>query len=626
MNNDTEKTSYNERERQTNVLRDNVSRETLEQSSIYKKEQKKKQDLDKVRKKGNITDDDPFDFDNPSLKELYGNFRHNGLTRLESGFNALYLWCYDNYYSSGVPIKQKYRNIYAHPLYWFKNTHGMWKHNKWSLAVKLLEIVPSISRTAEKIRNKRKTFKESFWKTFEYSHKSATKALRFSAYLVILAATVGILIFWRGSLNRLNQTPALRLYIDGEYVGDVLSVYDTVVAKDSVEKSLSVNLGSSYNLDCDISYEATKIKEGSNLTPAKLSRAFGDAAHKEMKNGYGLYVYDVLVAVAPDRAWLDDSINESLSSKLSAQRGETEKVAYNNFLVKQGSYPESFFNTKAEIRRLFSLPENPDEAAANKTPDYLNISEKTTLLTGKSAAGTSSDVSEASNQPHTLQIAIETVVTKRVTVSEVIPYGTDYEHTDELPENRRIITKKGKNGSKHATYIIEYGENNREISRRLLSEVIISEPTNQIVSQGTRPLSEEEKRTASTGTYIYPSQGNLSSGYSWRTFAGYNEFHKGIDITSSAGLELVAADGGVVIQAYDKYDGYGKCVLIEHDDGTITRYAHCSKIFVENGQRVAQGEYIANMGETGVATGVHIHFEIIKDGRCVNPMDYLPDR
>ena len=63
-----------------------------------------------------------------------------------------------------------------------------------------------------------------------------------------------------------------------------------------------------------------------------------------------------------------------------------------------------------------------------------------------------------------------------------------------LPENRSYITKKGKNGSKHATYIIEYGENNREISRRLLSEVVISEPVNQVVSQGTRPLSEEEKQ------------------------------------------------------------------------------------------------------------------------------------
>ena len=625
MRNNTEKTKKTAE--QTDVLGD-VSRETLEQSRIYKKEQAKKQDLDKVRKKGNIVDDDPFDFNNPPLRELYRTFRENKLSVIESGFNALYLWCYDNYYSSGVPVRQKYRNIHAHPLYWFKNTHGMWEHNKWSVAVRILEIVPSISRTIEKIRNNRKKFRENFWKTFEYSHKSASKALWFSAYLLMFAATTAIIAFWISSLSMAGGMPALKLYVDGNYVGDVLSVYDAELAKDGVEKSLSVNLGTSYSLNCDISYEATKIKEGSNMTAAKLSRAFGDVAHKEMKNGYGLYVYDVLVAVAQDRAWLDNSINESLGTKISSQqRGNTEKVAYNNFLVKQGSYPEKFFNTEKEIRKLFSLPENPEDSASGKTPDYLNVSEKTTLLTGKGAAGTTSDISNpASNQEHSLQIAIETVITKRVTLNEAIPYGTDYDYTDMLPENRSYVTKKGKNGSKHATYIIEYGENNREISRRLLSEVVISEPVNQVVSQGTRPLSEEEKRTASTGTYIYPSQGDLTSYYSWRTLSGYNEFHRGIDIGSSNGLELVAADGGVVIQAHDKYDGYGKCILIEHDDGTITRYAHCSKILVENGQRVAQGEYIANMGQTGAATGVHIHFEIIKDGRCINPMEYLPKR
>ncbi|MBQ7399731.1 MAG: peptidoglycan DD-metalloendopeptidase family protein [Clostridia bacterium] len=624
---DSKKTLDGERDGFGTDVREDVSRETSRRS-IYEKEKLKKPELDKVRHKGNITDDNPFDYNNPSLKELYRDFRANKLSRIESGFNSLYLWCYDNYYSSGVPIKEKYKNIYAHPAAWFRNTHGMWKHNKWSLAVRLLEIIPAISRTFEKMRENKKKFKENFWKTFEYSHKSASKALRFAAYLVMIAATVSIITIWSNSIGQFDMIPALKLYVDGKYVGDVLSVHDAESAKDSVEKSLSVNLGSSFSLDCTIEYEATKIKEGSNLTPARLSRAFGDAAHKEMQSGYGLYVYDVLVAVSSDRTWLEDSINESLDSKLTEkQKKDTEKVSYNNFVIRQGSYPEKFFNTQQEIRQLFSLPENPEDASQTdkETSDYLNISEKTTLLTGKNTAGTSSDVSDEANQ-HTMQLAIETVITKRVTERETIPYATDYNYTDELPENRRVVTTEGKNGSKHATYIIEYGDDNREISRRLLSEVVISEPTNQVVSQGTRPLTDEEKRTASTGTYIYPSEGDLTSGYSWRVLGGYNEFHRGIDISSSNGLVLVASDGGVVIQAHDRGDGYGRCVLIEHDDGTITRYAHCSKVHVEVGQRVAQGEHIADMGATGQATGVHIHFEIIKDGKTVNPMDYLPKR
>jgi len=615
----------------TDVPYSDVSRETSD--SIYRKQQSKKPDLDKVRKKGNITDDNPFDFNNPTLGEFYNDFRRNGLTRIESGFNALYLWCYDNYYSSGVPIKDKYKNIYAHPSAWFKNAHGMWKHNKWSVAVKLLEISPAIARIAEKAGKRRKKFNDTFWKTFEYSHKTASKALSLATHLLMFAAIIGIAAVWTISLRQFKLVPALELYIDGEYVGDISSVAEAEAAKSSIEKSLSVNFGSTYNIDCELEYKATKIKDGAMLTPARLSRAFGEAAHKEMQSGYGLYVYDVLVAVSPERAWLENSINESLDLKVSEyQKNNSEKVSYSNFVVKQGSYPEQFFSTSQdEIRGLFSLPDTSNKDNSQKTntadaPDYLNISEKTTLFTGKSAAGTSSDISD-STEDGQMHIAIETVITKRVTELETIPYGIDINYTDELPENRKFVTKRGKNGSKHSTYIIEYGNDNREISRRLLSEVVITEPTNQVISQGTRPLTEEEKRTASTGTYIYPSQGQLSSGYSWRVLGGYNEFHKGIDLRSDQGLVLVASDGGIVIQAHDRGDGYGKCILIEHDDGMITRYAHCSEIHVEIGQRVAQGEYIADMGQTGQATGVHIHFEMItKDGNTVNPLNYLPPR
>ncbi len=612
----------------TDVLNDNVSRETHGRD-LSEKEKRKKAQLDNVRNKGGITDDDPYDFNNPTLKELYGDFRSNKLSRLESGFNALYLWCYDNYYSSGVPIKDKYKNIYAHPSAWFKNAHHMWKHNKWSVAVRLLDIVPAIARISDNAKNKRKQIGENFWETFEYSHKSASKALTFTVYLASFAAIVVMFGFWRHSLNQFDMIPALKLYVDGEYIGDVLSISDAQEAQREVEKSLSINLGSSYKLDCSVDFEATKIKEGANLTPARLNRAFGEVAHKEMQNGYGLYVYDVLVAVSPERSWLDKSINQSLEQIIAEENRNTqntEKVSFNNFVVKQGSYPESFFSTEEEILELFSVQKNDAGSGASDSRDhaYLNVSEKTTLFTGKSAVGTSSDVSSANGEEGSLQIAIETVITNRVTERETIPYGTDYIYTDDLPENRQIVKSAGKNGVKNSTYLIEYGNDDREISRRLLSEVVISQPTNQVVLFGTRTLSEEEKRTASTGTYIFPSQGELSSGYSWRTIGGRNEFHKGIDIRSDKGLVLVASDGGLVIQAHNKGDGYGQCVLIEHDDGTVTRYAHCSKIYVEEGQRVAQGEYIADMGRTGQTTGVHIHFEIItKEGRTVNPLDYL---
>ena len=158
-------------DKRTDVL-DNVSRETSEKQ-LSKKQLNEKARLDKVRKKGGITDDDPFDFNNPSLGELYADFRRNKLSVIESFYNALYLWCYDNYYSSGVPIKEKYKNIHAHPTSWFRNTHDMWQHNKWSVAAKALDIIPKIAQFFERTSKSAGTTRERLLRAFEYSHRSS---------------------------------------------------------------------------------------------------------------------------------------------------------------------------------------------------------------------------------------------------------------------------------------------------------------------------------------------------------------------------------------------------------------------------------------------------------------------
>ena len=627
MDNNTQSNVY---DKETDVPSQNVSRETS-RKDIYAEEKKRRPGLDKVRQKGNITDSDPFDFNNPPLKELYSSFRKGGLTRLESGFNALYLWCYDNYYSSGVPVKNKYKNIYAHPSLWFKNTHHMWKHNKWSIAVKLLEIVPATSSFIQNQKAKRIKARENFWKTFEYS-RSAKKAIGALVVLLALGGIVGSLTLWSSSINsRFSKTPALKFYINGSYAGDILSISDAESAKKSIEATLSQSLGTPYYLNCNITYKATTIDKGSNLTQAGISRAFSEVAHHDMMPGYGLYAYDILVAVSSEREWLEESINDVLKLRLGKQMeaDDVQRVGINNFDIVQSSFPKEFFNSYEEIRSIFSLEENEQQGANSKksaAPDYLNISDKTPILSSNgTSAGTSSDVETSVSAANGHLITIETVVTKTVTRSETIPYSTDYIFDDTLAENKRQVSSPGKNGSKTAVYLIEYVDDT-EVSRRLLSENIITQPVNQIEIQGTRPLTEEEKRTMSTGTYIYPNPGDISSKYSWRSWGSYYEFHKGIDIVDTTTSDIVASDGGVVIQARNKHDGYGNCVMIQHDDGTVTRYAHNSKVHVQEGQRVAQGELIATMGRTGQATGIHVHFEVLKNGVAVNPMEYLPPR
>ncbi len=123
--------------------------------------------------------------------------------------------------------------------------------------------------------------------------------------------------------------------------------------------------------------------------------------------------------------------------------------------------------------------------------------------------------------------------------------------------------------------------------------------------------------------YIWPTHGTLTSGYGWR----WGRMHRGIDVAGPVGTPIVAAAPGVVERAGWNSGGYGNLVEVRHADGSMTRYAHNSRIMVSSGQRVAQGQHIADMGSTGYSTGPHLHFEVHVPSRgTVNPMAILPGR
>ena len=121
--------------------------------------------------------------------------------------------------------------------------------------------------------------------------------------------------------------------------------------------------------------------------------------------------------------------------------------------------------------------------------------------------------------------------------------------------------------------------------------------------------------------YIWPAQGVFTSGYGWR----WGRMHKGIDVAGPVGTPIVAAAPGVVSYAGYNDGGFGYLVEIDHADGSMTRYAHNNRILVSNGQQVAQGQQVSEMGSTGFSTGPHLHFEIHTPQGAMNPMAYLPN-
>lgn len=120
------------------------------------------------------------------------------------------------------------------------------------------------------------------------------------------------------------------------------------------------------------------------------------------------------------------------------------------------------------------------------------------------------------------------------------------------------------------------------------------------------------------------ASGWLSSYYGMRAdpFTGEPAMHEGLDFAGKEGSDVVATAAGIVTWAGDRY-GYGQLIEIEHGDGLVTRYGHNQALSVSVGDVVTQGQVIAQMGNTGRSTGAHVHYEVIRNGRQVDPLPFV---
>ncbi|MBQ1351164.1 MAG: peptidoglycan DD-metalloendopeptidase family protein [Oscillospiraceae bacterium] len=138
------------------------------------------------------------------------------------------------------------------------------------------------------------------------------------------------------------------------------------------------------------------------------------------------------------------------------------------------------------------------------------------------------------------------------------------------------------------------------------------------------PEKTSMKKAALTFSYITPVSGNASSEFGYRSHPvdGEYKFHYGLDIAAAQGAEIKAfADG--TVDYVGQSAAYGNYTRLSHAGGITSFYAHCSKVLVKKGQTVKKGDLIALVGDTGNATGPHLHLEIKKDGVFLNPHYYV---
>jgi murein DD-endopeptidase MepM/ murein hydrolase activator NlpD len=208
---------------------------------------------------------------------------------------------------------------------------------------------------------------------------------------------------------------------------------------------------------------------------------------------------------------------------------------------------------------------------------------------------------------------IEVIVDRQAYVKEEVAFQKEVVNNPKMPKGDIKKKQAGKNGVNGKVYLTSE-KNGQVVKKETIKTEVLQEPVKEIIIKGTKVIPSR-----GDGSFVWPTNGGYVSskqGYRW------SKMHKGIDIARPNNYTIKAADNGVVVSAgYD--GGYGNKVVIDHQNGYRTVYAHLASISVRPGQTVAGGSKIGIMGRTGNSTGIHLHFEVYLNGKLQDPMSKL---
>jgi len=201
-----------------------------------------------------------------------------------------------------------------------------------------------------------------------------------------------------------------------------------------------------------------------------------------------------------------------------------------------------------------------------------------------------------------------------------------YFEVNPIPEEQRragfggVNRYKSLEGFENSDMIIDATKNMDILAKQLY---IQSKSLDEIIG-----LAEDKEKLLASIPAIQPIKKEdltrMASGYGWRSdpFTKARKMHRGMDFTSPKGVPIYATGNGVVKRADNGASGFGNHIRIDHGFGYITLYAHLSKYNVRKGQRVKRGDLIGFVGSTGRSMAPHLHYEVHKDGRPINPINF----
>lgn len=380
-------------------------------------------------------------------------------------------------------------------------------------------------------------------------------------------------------------------------------------------------------LDTVPKYTLKVIDEEELSTVNEIADELIAASGNEITEASGLYVdgvfYGAVEDAAPIRALLDSMLDQYRTGSENervdfVQDVELSKGLYLLSSLVEPEEMEAVLTSEVEGEVTYTVVEGDAPTLISQKMDIpysqlkaLNPGIEESLLVGQEVL--------ISNQVNFLTV-------KR-TVTEVyeedIPFGTEEVVDANYAKGYQAVRSSGVLGKRLVTADVVY-VNGLEEDRTEVDSVVLKEPVDQVVTVGTaepiQVLSSSSSGSAagSSSSFIWPVDGG-------HVTCGINGYwgHTGMDIGANRGTVIRAAASGTVVKAVRQYYAYGIHVKISHGNGIYTLYAHMSQLAVSYGDYVQQGQIIGYVGMTGNASGNHCHFEIIINGRFMDPAKYI---
>ncbi len=448
---------------------------------------------------------------------------------------------------------------------------------------------------------------------------------RLTGPLVATAALIITLTAWR------NTEFCLSLTYAGQELGYIDNEKDYTVAAEMATDRV-VNVDNSFSVEAAPKLAMTIKGNHTTLSEAELCDAILRTAGDSIVEATGLYINDDFIGAMQS----DEDLNGMLDS------------------IKNGHYDKNDVNQRAEfvqkvetVDGLFPIQSVVDGTALRNQLTAQTVVRKTyTVQAGDTlstiAARHDMTTAELRNLNPSYantdmvhigdeltirrpQSFLQVKVIKTISYTETIDYKTQYIYNDKKDVTYSVVKTRGQEGSQVVTAEVIYVDG-VESARKVIATTVTKQPVTKVVERGTKKVYSsggnvvQQGDGIATGNMLWPVPicRNMSRGY----FYG----HYALDIANGPvtvrNKPCVAADGGTVVYA-GWYYGYGNYVKIQHANGLQTTYAHLNSISVVNGQQVSRGQQVGLIGSTGNSSGPHLHFEVIRNGVRVNPLNYV---